>query len=149
MTGADIISLMETFWPAEAEGGHLNTNPAEAVRVCREVASLFYEHMADAGLPIMQNGACVLVCAGKSDKVSTFPFLATETPDRADSEITNFIVRHELEPIGIAFMLGAEKFFAFGTSFDGSVRTNRLVEGVVENWRADYRKGKMSTAQQN
>ena len=146
--GEDIISKFEMFWPVEAEGGHLNTNPAEAVRVCRDMMNTFYEHMADAGLP-MQKGACVLVYAGKSDKVGYIPLLATETPEQADTEITQLIVRNKLEPIGIAFMLEAEKFWAFGSNFDGSERTRKLVEAVTEKWREDYRKGKMGSAQNN
>jgi len=146
--GEEIVALIETFWPAEAEGGHLNANPTEAVRVCRDVATMFYEHMADAEMP-PQHGACVLVCAGKSDKVKSIPLLATENPDHADAEITQLIVRYELEPIGIAFILVAEKLLMFGRSFDGSERGDRLVRVVLEKWRLDYREGKMSNAQNN
>src|SRR5437016_5015100 len=134
MTAAEILSLLDTFWPAEAEGAHLHTNPPEAVRACRVVASTFYEAMEDAGFSL-QRGVCVLVCAEKSDKPRNIPFLACECPDSADAEITRFIQRHELEPIGIGFALaapGEKKILMGGRGFENSERTDGLLRSVLE-----------------
>ena len=147
----EVFSLVETFWPSDANGEHLSKNAPDAVRGCRLVATILFDAMQDAGIP-PQSGACVLVCATESDKLANIPFLSCENPDTEDPETAKLVMRKNLEPVGIAFMLGdaeKKKLLMEARGFDNTERTEKLLSVVIETWRRDARTGKMNPARYN
>ncbi|HEV2395720.1 MAG TPA: hypothetical protein VGS27_02100 [Candidatus Sulfotelmatobacter sp.] len=147
----EVFSLIETFWPDSGGGAHLSKNVADAVFGCRVVATIFYDAMKEAGIPL-QHGACVLVCATETDKLINISFLACETPDTEDSKTARLLLHKKLEPLGIALMLGdaeKKKLLMLARGFENTEGTEKLLSTVIEKWRTDAKAGRMGRASIN